>query len=141
MHTHDYAGHALLAAPAINRDNAKRLQAVCAFQLGDTMTFQNGPIVYDGTLYLTTDLATVALDAATCRSKWRHAWTPRAQTVWSRNRGVAIKDGRLFRGTPDGYLVSIDRAHRRSAVGAARRRLRGWARPSPCRRWWSTTSC
>lgn len=72
------------------------------------MTFQTGPIVYDGVMYVTTDLATVALDAATCRSKWRHVWEPRAQEVWSRSRGVAIKDGRLVRGTPDGYLLSLD---------------------------------
>ena len=40
---------------------------MCAFQLGDAMTFQSGPLVYDGTLFVTTDLATVALDAATCK--------------------------------------------------------------------------
>jgi alcohol dehydrogenase (cytochrome c) len=27
--------------------------------------------------------------------------------VWDRNRGVALKDGRLVRGTPDGYLLAL----------------------------------
>ena len=66
-HTRDYAGTRYSPLDSIDRDNAKGLQAVCAFQLGDAMTFQSGPLVYDGTLYVTTDLATVALDAATCK--------------------------------------------------------------------------
>ena len=107
-HTRDYAGTRYSPLDQIDRDNAKGLQAVCAYQLGDAMTFQSGPLVYDGTLFVTTDLATVALDAATCKLRWRHKWAPRAQEVWSRNRGVAIKDGRVVRGTPDGYLISID---------------------------------
>jgi alcohol dehydrogenase (cytochrome c) len=107
-HTRDYAGTRYSPLDDIDRDNAKNLRAVCAFQLGDAMTFQSGPLVYDGTLYVTTDLSTVALDASSCKLRWRHKWEPRAQEVWSRNRGVAIKDGRLVRGTPDGYLVSLD---------------------------------
>ncbi len=107
-HTRDYAGTRYSPLDEIDRDNAKGLRAVCAYQLGDAMTFQSGPLVYDGTLFVTTDLATVALDAATCKLRWRHQWAPRAQQVWSRNRGVAIKDGRVVRGTPDGYLISID---------------------------------
>jgi alcohol dehydrogenase (cytochrome c) len=109
-HTRDYAGTRYSPLDQIDRTNAATLQAVCVYQLGDAMTFQTGPIVYDGTMYVTTDLATVALDAATCRSKWRHVWEPKAQEVWSRSRGVAIKDGRLVRGTPDGYLLSLDAA-------------------------------
>ena len=107
-HTRDYAGTRYSPLRAIDRTNASRLQAVCAVQLGDAMTFQSGPLVYEGTMYVTTDLATVAVDGATCKTKWRHQWKPRAQEVWSRNRGVALKDGRLVRGTPDGYLVSLD---------------------------------
>ncbi len=41
---------------------------------------------------------TVALDAATCRVKWRHTWEPKDDTLWNRNRGIAIKDGRVVRG-------------------------------------------
>ena len=28
--------------------------------------------------------------------------------VWPQNRGVAIKDGRLVRGTTDGYLIALN---------------------------------
>jgi alcohol dehydrogenase (cytochrome c) len=63
--------------------------------------------VHDGVMYVTTQTLTVALDAATCSVKWRHTWTLRDGPGWQRNRGVAVKDGRVVRGTPDGYLLAL----------------------------------
>src|SRR5262249_61785718 len=87
---------------------AARSPPPCLFQVGDRDSFQPGPIVYNGTMYLTTTASVVALDAATCRVKWRHAWQSRETVAFTRNRGVAIKDGRVIRGTPDGYLVALN---------------------------------
>jgi alcohol dehydrogenase (cytochrome c) len=64
--------------------------------------------VYDGVLYVTTLHVTAAIDATTCRQRWRHVWSPRANDVWRTNRGVGLKDGRIFRGTSDGYLLALD---------------------------------
>ncbi|MEO8027187.1 MAG: PQQ-binding-like beta-propeller repeat protein, partial [Bryobacteraceae bacterium] len=64
-------------------------------------------IVVDGTMYITTLHTTVALDAANCRPKWRHTWEPKGDDIWPSNRGVAIKDGLLVRGTSDGYLLEL----------------------------------
>jgi alcohol dehydrogenase (cytochrome c) len=69
-----------------------------------------GQGVYRGTMYVTTVYATVALDAATCRLKWRHTWAPKATDVWKNNRGVAIKNGYVVRGTADGYLLALNAA-------------------------------
>lgn len=107
-HTHDYAGARYVAADQINSTNAARLQVVCAFQIGDNENFQTGPIVYQGTMYLTTPHATVAVDATSCRPKWRYTWKLLGQDVWITNRGVAIKEGKLVRGTSDGYLVELN---------------------------------
>jgi alcohol dehydrogenase (cytochrome c) len=60
-------------------------------------------------MYLTSLVSTMAIDAATCRQKWRHTWQPLAQEIRANNRGVAIKDGRVIRGTTDGYLIALDR--------------------------------
>src|SRR5579883_269242 len=106
--THDYAGARYAAADQINTSNAGKLQVACAFQIGDNENFQTGPIVYQGTMYLTTPHATVAVDATSCKPKWRHTWQPLGQDVWITNRGVAIKEGRLVRGTSDGYLVELN---------------------------------
>lgn len=108
LHTHDYAGTRFSPLDQINTANAASLTAACMFQLGEADNFQTGPIVHNGTMYLTTWKSTIAIDAATCKPKWRHAWEPRGDTVWERNRGVAIKDGRLVRGTPDGYLLALN---------------------------------
>jgi alcohol dehydrogenase (cytochrome c) len=107
VHTHDYAGTRFSPLDQINAANAARLAPACLFQLGEADNFQTGPIVHNGTMDVTTWKSTIALDAANCRPKWRHTWVPRGDTVWERNRGIAIKDGRLVRGTPDGYLLAL----------------------------------
>ncbi len=106
-HTHDYAGSRFVELDQINTENAAKLQVVCAFQLGEIANFQSGPIVYDGRMFVTTARNTVAIDAANCRPKWRYTWEPRDREVWLNNRGVAIKDGRVIRGTSDGYLLAL----------------------------------
>jgi len=107
-HTHDYSGARYVALDQINQQNAGRLSPVCVFQVGDEGNFQTGPIVYQGTMYITTAKSTVALNATDCRPKWRYAWEPRAADVWPTNRGAAIKDGYLVRGTADGYLLALN---------------------------------
>lgn len=107
-HTHDYAGGRYVVADQINATNAGRLQVVCAFQIGGNESFQTGPIVYRGMMYVTTPHATIAVDATNCKPKWRHTWQPLAQDVWLNNRGAAIKEGKLVRGTSDGYLIELN---------------------------------
>jgi alcohol dehydrogenase (cytochrome c) len=107
-HTHDYAGARYVATDQINTSNIARMQASCVFQIGDNENFQTGPIVYDGVMYLTTPHATLAVDATNCKPKWRYTWQPQAQDVWLTNRGVAIKEGKLVRGTSDGYLIELN---------------------------------
>jgi len=107
-HTHDYSGARYVGLDRINDQNAGQLRPVCVFQVGDEGNFQTGPIVYQGTMYITTNRSTVALNATDCRPKWRYKWEPHAQEVWPNNRGVAIKDGYLVRGTSDGYLLALN---------------------------------
>jgi alcohol dehydrogenase (cytochrome c) len=108
LHTHDYAGTRHSPLAQITSSNAAQLGPACLFQVGETDNFQTGPVVHRGVMYLTTWLSTYALDAATCRVKWHHTWEPRGDTVWRRNRGVALKDGIAVRGTPDGYLLALN---------------------------------
>ena len=54
-------------------------------------------------------ISTIALDAATCRVKWRHRWqTARRPADSSAIAASRIKDGRVVRGTPDGYLLALN---------------------------------
>ncbi len=108
FHSHDYNGTRFSPLAEIDATNATRLVPMCMFQVGERDNFQTGPIVHNGTMYVTTMNSTFALDAATCRTKWRHTWTPRDDPGFQRNRGVAVKDGRIVRGTPDGYLLALN---------------------------------
>lgn len=108
--THDFSGTRHAPLRQITTANAARLQAVCAYQLGSTETFVSGPIAWQGTLYVTTAKLTAAIDAATCRERWRYSWEPLDDFLWPNSRGVAIQDGYVVRGTADGYLVALDAA-------------------------------
>jgi alcohol dehydrogenase (cytochrome c) len=107
VHNHDYSGSRHSPLDQITAANASRLAPACVFQVGESDNFQTNPIVYNGTMYLTTRRSTMAIDAATCREKWRYTWDLRGGDGWQRNRGVAIKDGRIVRTTPDGYLLAL----------------------------------
>lgn len=72
------------------------------------------PIVVDGVMYVTGPWSVVyALDAKTGRLIWQY--DPQVQGPYARrsccdavNRGVAVKDGVVYVGTLDGYLIAIN---------------------------------
>src|SRR5205807_2842237 len=53
---------------------------------------------------------TAAIDASNCKEIWRYIWAPKEKEISNPNRGVALKDGKIVRGTPDGNLIAIDNA-------------------------------
>ncbi|MFN0120182.1 MAG: PQQ-binding-like beta-propeller repeat protein, partial [Blastocatellia bacterium] len=105
---HDYAGQRFVDLKQINRRNAAALQPVAIYQAADTNAFHNNPLVYQGVMYIATLNATMALDAATLKVKWRVDRKPRGPEGWPVHRGVALKDGKVVRGTHDGYLLAYD---------------------------------
>jgi len=107
-HTHGYSGTRYAASTEITPQNAGRLRAACAFQLGEQSNFQTGPLVYNGRMYVTGVRSTAAIDARDCNLLWKHEWTPKEKESWLNNRGAAIKDGYLIRGTSDGYLLALN---------------------------------
>jgi alcohol dehydrogenase (cytochrome c) len=91
----------------INKTNAARLKELCVYDLDVDTNFQTGPIVIGRTLYATTDKETVAIDAETCRQKWR-VREEGPSVGLQVNRGAAYFDGRLFRGTEEGDVLAYD---------------------------------
>jgi alcohol dehydrogenase (cytochrome c) len=107
-HTGNYRGTRYSPLDQITRENVADLRVACLYQVGGDETFVTGPIVHDGVMYLTTTTRTIALAAGTCRERWVHTWEPQDDMVWPLNRGVAIQDGYVVRGTADGYLLALD---------------------------------
>jgi alcohol dehydrogenase (cytochrome c) len=110
-HNHNYQGTRYSGLAQINTGNATEVAQVCAYQMNSRAAMQNGPIVYDGVMYITNTTHTAAINAATCEKLWAYDWQPRDRMVWGNNRGVAIKDGYVVRGTNDGYLFALDSAN------------------------------
>lgn len=110
-HNQNYQGTRYSALDQINTSNVGELHQVCAYQMNNNATMQTGPIVYQGTMYVTNATHTAAINAATCQKIWSFDWEPRDRMVWGNNRGVAIKDGYVVRGTADGYLFALDSAN------------------------------
>lgn len=98
----------------IDRRNVGQLRPACTFDLGETTPMESGPVVVRGVMYLTTAEYTYALDAASCRLRWKHAYHyyPHPDYDLRVNRGVAYLDTpdgpRLYRGANDGRVYALD---------------------------------
>jgi glucose dehydrogenase len=104
----DYTGSRFVDLDQINPGNAPGLRAVCIYRSNNAGPTQTSPLVYKGVMYLTIDQSIVAIDAATCRERWTYNWQVKGNVLSPTNRGVALKDGRVVRGTADGYLIAVD---------------------------------
>jgi alcohol dehydrogenase (cytochrome c) len=94
----------------ITTENVARLGQVCRVQIDGPGSFHGGLIVEGNTIYTGTPRETVALDATTCALRWKFEYRPEEDRCGGSSRGVALLDGRLFRGTCDGRLIALDAA-------------------------------
>jgi alcohol dehydrogenase (cytochrome c) len=107
----DYTGQRFADLRQITPKNAGQLRAACIYRSNNAGATQTNPLVYKGVMYLTIDKAIVAIDATTCRERWTYNWEGKGAVLSATNRGVALKDGRVVRGTADGYLIAVDMAN------------------------------
>ena len=98
----------------INTGNVSRMVPRMILQTGTSKlgSFENTPIVVDGTMYVTTPYseAVIAYDLRTGKQLWRQE--PKIGTTITCcgpvNRGVAIAGGHVFVGTLDARLLAFD---------------------------------
>jgi alcohol dehydrogenase (cytochrome c) len=90
---------------AIDDKNVARLKVLCSFDTGEQVSFQSGLVEIDGALFAATEHDTFSIDANNCKLNWR-AHGEFAAGELKVNRGVAVLDGRLFRGTVDGRVIA-----------------------------------
>jgi len=92
--------------------NVSKLKPAFVFQTAVLESMETAPIVVDGVMFLTTSFNHVyAIDAVTGEEFWhyKHKLGPIVTVCCgNNNRGVAIEGGRLFMGTIDAKLVSLD---------------------------------
>jgi len=96
----------------INTENVGKLRPVFTFQTQVLESMETSPIVVDGVMYVTTSYNHVhALDAVTGKEFWHYKHKMGPVTTYCcgpNNRGVAIMNDRLYMGTLDAKLVSLD---------------------------------
>ena len=97
----------------INKDNAKNLVPVWNYSYADDRSEELQPLVYQGTLYVTTHAATMAVDVKTGKQVWKTKVeyppeTPRIVCCGIINRGAAIYEGKIFRTTLDANVIALD---------------------------------
>jgi alcohol dehydrogenase (cytochrome c) len=97
----------------INKRTVKKLVPVWSVSLGSNYGEQGQPLVYNGVLYATNAEYTTAIDVATGKQLWRTAVefdpsTPRVVCCGVSNKGPALYNGKVFRGTLDAHIVALD---------------------------------
>jgi PQQ-dependent dehydrogenase (methanol/ethanol family) len=92
--------------------NVGKLRPAFQFQTEVLESMETAPIVVDGVMYITTSFNHVyALDAATGKEYWHYKHKMGPVTTYCcgpNNRGVAVMNDRLYMGTLDAKLVSLD---------------------------------
>ena len=97
----------------INKDTVKHLVPVWNYSFDDNRGEESQPLVYKGVIYVTTNNATMAIDAKTGKQVWKTKLeyppeTPRIACCGIVNRGAAIYDGKIFRTTLDANVIALD---------------------------------
>jgi alcohol dehydrogenase (cytochrome c) len=97
----------------ISKENVKRLVPVWSTSLASNLGEQGQPLVHDGVLYAVNAEYTVAIDVETGKQLWRtpvnfDPAVPRVVCCGMSNKGLAIYNGKVFRGTLDANLVALD---------------------------------
>ena len=103
-----YSGNHYTPATQINPGNVGGLHLAWKTTLDDPGPMENSPIVYNGTMYVTTAHDHVyALDAATGKVKWEVTDNPHV-IAFAANRGIGLMDGNVYVGTLDGHLIALN---------------------------------
>jgi alcohol dehydrogenase (cytochrome c) len=113
LHTNgNYAQTRYYPSRQINKTNVSKLRPAWIFQTDIVETMETTPIVVNGIMYATTAFNHVyALNAKTGQEIWHYKHKMGPITTFCcgpNNRGVAIYGDRLFMGTLDAKLVSLD---------------------------------
>ncbi len=103
-----YTGNHYTGATQVTPDNVGGLTLAWKFQMDDDGPVENSPIVWNGTMYVTSAHDHVyALDAATGKLKWEFTDNPHV-IAFAANRGIALFDGNVYIGTLDGHLIALN---------------------------------
>jgi alcohol dehydrogenase (cytochrome c) len=105
---HGYDNNRFVSS-TVTKGNVGGLGPAWSTQIADDGEQEAAPIVWHGTMYLSTPHNhVIALDAATGALKWDAPYTPATILDFAVNRGVGIADGKVFILTQDCRIRALD---------------------------------
>jgi alcohol dehydrogenase (cytochrome c) len=97
-----YAGNRFTALTQIDKTNVGALSQAWRTSIADDGQQEAAPIIWNGTLYLSTPHdGVLALDAHNGKLLWQKPYNPKYVLLYAVNRGVAMADGKVFIATQD----------------------------------------
>ncbi|MGH7154321.1 MAG: PQQ-binding-like beta-propeller repeat protein, partial [Acetobacteraceae bacterium] len=103
-----YTGNHYTDATQITPANVGGLHLAWKFHVDDAGPMETSPIVYNGTMYVTSAHDHIyALDAATGKLKWEFKDNPHVIS-FAANRGIGLLNGNVYIGTLDGHLIALN---------------------------------
>ena len=104
-----YAGNRYTSLSQVNRTNVGGLALAWQTDLADDGQQEAAPIVWNGTMYISTAHdGVLALDAATGKLRWQAPYNPSYVLLFAVNRGVGLADGKVFIATQDCRILALD---------------------------------
>ena len=108
----DYTGRRYSSLNEINAANVSNLRVSWVFHPGNSQRLEATPLVVRGIMYVTSANDTVALDARTGRTLWRHQRALSSglldDAAAHKNRGVAVWQNSVYMETDDAHLLCLD---------------------------------
>ena len=106
-----YAGNRYTELTQIDKANVGTLHMAWKTTIADDGEQEAAPIIWNGTLYLSTPHdGVVALDASNGKLRWQSPYNPKYVLLYAVNRGVGLADGKVFIATQDCRVIALDAA-------------------------------
>jgi alcohol dehydrogenase (cytochrome c) len=106
-----YAGNRYTALTQIDKTNVGGLGLAWSTSIADNGQQEASPIVWSGTMYLSTPHdGVLALDASNGKLRWQTPYNPKYVLLYAVNRGVGLAAGKVFIATQDCRVIALDAA-------------------------------
>jgi alcohol dehydrogenase (cytochrome c) len=111
-----YSGNRYTPLTQIDKTNVGTLNVAWKTGIADDGQQEAAPIIWNGTMYLSTPHdGVLALNAANGKLLWQAPYNPAYVLLYAVNRGVGLADGKVFIATQDCRVIALDAATGKSS--------------------------
>jgi alcohol dehydrogenase (cytochrome c) len=105
----DYSGNRQVTEHEITPADVAGMKVAWTFKIPDNSPIEAAPIVWQGTVYITSGHDDVyAVNAKSGKLEWQYQDHPKQLVGFQRNRGIALIDGNVYLADEAGHIVALD---------------------------------